>query len=82
MRTGFLNKQRRSNDLKKMSRHNATIPAPLAEEIRRQIGSPGVTRYLASLPTFSVDPGLPERLSDLLGELRRAEARGRGRKGG
>ena len=62
-----------------MTRHDAHRPAPLAAEIRRQLGSPGVTRYLSSLPSFSVDPGLPERLRDLLNELRQVEGHRRGR---
>jgi hypothetical protein len=67
--------------LKKMTRREATTSSALAGEICHQLGSPGVARYLSSLRTFSVEPGLPERLRDLLGELQRAEAH-RQRNGG
>jgi hypothetical protein len=77
MRKGFSRKNR-SENLKNMTRHDAHRPAPLAAEIRRQLGSPGVTRYLSSLPTFAVDAGMPESLRDLLSELQRAEAHRRG----
>jgi hypothetical protein len=51
---------------------------PVSKEIRRQFGSPGMRRYLASLPAFSVDTALPERLRVLLSNLQGAEARRRG----
>jgi hypothetical protein len=57
-----------------MIRHKANRSAALADEIRSRLGSPEVTRFLSSLPTFSTDLGLPERLRDLLEELQRAEA--------
>jgi hypothetical protein len=50
----------------------------LAEEIRRQFGSPGALRYLNALPSLEVEPGLPARLQDLLGKLRHAETSRRG----
>ncbi len=64
-----------------MTRHDGSRPEPLAEEIRRLLGSPGMTRYLSGLPDFSVEPGLPKRLSDLLGNLKRAERSWRGGRG-
>ena len=57
-----------------MSPQTVDGPDPLADEIRRQLGSAGLTRYLSSLPAFAVDPGMPERLRDLFAELQRAEA--------
>jgi hypothetical protein len=63
-----------------MTCHKANRSAALADEIRSRLGSPEVTRYLLSLPTFSTDLGLPERLRDLMEELQRAEA-GRRRSG-
>jgi hypothetical protein len=51
--------------------HNANI---LHEEIRRQFGSVGTTRFVRSLPVFQVEGGLPERFSTLLVELDLAEA--------
>jgi hypothetical protein len=44
------------------------------EEIRRQFGSAGTTRFLKSLPTFEVDDDVPDRFSSLLGELDRVES--------
>ena len=66
MRKGFSVEQDRSEDLGKMTRTNFNKSDPLAREIRRQFGSPGMTQYLANLPTFSVEAGLPERLAERL----------------
>jgi hypothetical protein len=51
--------------------HNANI---LHEEIRRQFGSVGTTRFVHSLPAFQVESDLPDRFSSLLTELELAEA--------
>jgi hypothetical protein len=65
-----------------MTRNSHPRSDMLAEEIRRQFGSPGALRYLNALPSLEVEPGLPARLQDLLGRLRNVEATrpaGRGR---
>lgn len=49
---------------------NANI---LQEEIRRQFGSAGTTRYVNSLPPYQVEPRIPERFANLLSELERRE---------
>lgn len=46
----------------------------LQEEIRKQFGSAGTSRFLRSLPGFQVDQGIPERFRNLLNELDRAES--------
>lgn len=46
----------------------------LQEEIRRQFGSAGMSRYIRALPAFEVERRVPERLVNLLSELDRAEA--------
>jgi hypothetical protein len=45
----------------------------LQEEIRRQLGSAGTSRYMRALPGFQVEHGIPDRLADLLSELDRVE---------
>ena len=65
-----------------MSHQTAERPDPLAEDIRRQFGSTAVRRYLSSLPAFGVDPGVPDRLRDLLADLKQVEGRRRRRSGG
>lgn len=50
---------------------NANI---LQEEIRRQFGSVGTTRYVKTLPPYQVEHRIPERLANLLSELERREA--------
>lgn len=50
----------------------------LQEEIRKQFGSAGTTRFVKSLPTFEIADEMPDRFMDLLGELDRAEADRRG----
>jgi hypothetical protein len=51
--------------------HNAKI---LQEEIRKQFGSAGTSRFLRSLPGFQVEHGIPERFRNLLNELERTES--------
>ena len=46
----------------------------LQEEIRRQFGSAGTSRYMRALPGFQVEHGIPDRLADLLSELDRVES--------
>ena len=51
--------------------HNAKI---LQEEIRKQFGSAGTSRFVRSLPGFQVEQGIPERFANLLNELDRSES--------
>ena len=74
----FSLKRNRLEDVTRMRPHTARRSDPLTEEIRRQIGSSGVKRYLASLPPFAVEPGLPDHFRKLLGDLESAEIRGQG----
>jgi hypothetical protein len=46
----------------------------LQEEIRKQFGSAGTSRYLRALPGFQVEHRTPQRFTNLLAELDRAEA--------
>lgn len=58
--------------------HNAKI---LQEEIRRQFGSAGTSRFLRALPDLKVEHQIPDRFTNLLTELDRAEsARRNGRR--
>jgi hypothetical protein len=45
----------------------------LSPEVRRQIGSEPMRRFVRSLPAFSVKPDVPEHLQDLLDRLDHAE---------
>jgi hypothetical protein len=45
----------------------------LSPEVRRQIGSEPMRRFVRSLPPFAVKPDVPAHLRDLLDELDRAE---------
>jgi hypothetical protein len=49
----------------------------LAATIRRQVGAERMTRYLRSLPQFSLSDHIPDEFGRLLCELDRAEARAR-----
>jgi hypothetical protein len=52
----------------------------LPPEVRRQMGSEPVRRFVRSLPPFAVKPDVPEHLRDLLDELDRAEKKARNRR--
>lgn len=56
-----------------MSRNGTQSENSLQQEIRKQFGSTGTTRFVRSLPTFQVNDDLPDRFSNLLDELDRAE---------
>ena len=58
--------------------HNAKI---LQQEIRRQFGSAGVSRFLRAQPNFQVEQKIPDRFANLLIELDRAESDRRKGKG-
>ena len=47
----------------------------LPDEIRRQMGSPAMTRYVRSLPSWSELPDNDDKFADLLAELDRVETR-------
>ncbi|NGO51544.1 hypothetical protein G6N73_10170 [Mesorhizobium camelthorni] len=51
----------------------------LPTEVRRQIGSEQMRRFVRSLPPFAVKPDVPAHLRDLLDELNRAEKKTRAR---
>jgi hypothetical protein len=57
-----------------MSQNAKNGAKTLQAEIRRQLGSPPITRFLHSLPAFQVEHATPEQFARLLGELDRAEA--------
>jgi len=46
----------------------------LQEEIRKQFGSAGTSRFLRSLPGLKVEQGIPDRFCNLLNELDRVES--------
>lgn len=54
----------------------------LSPEVRRQIGSEPMRRFVRSLPTFAVKPDVPKHLQDLLDQLDRAEKKKKLRNGG
>ncbi|MBL8576878.1 MAG: hypothetical protein JNK47_06605 [Mesorhizobium sp.] len=45
----------------------------LRQEIRKQFGSAATTRFVRSIPAFHVENAMPERFTDLLAQLDRAE---------
>ncbi len=51
--------------------HNTKI---LQEQIRRQFGSAGTSRFLRALPSLQVEHKIPERFTNLLTELDHAES--------
>jgi hypothetical protein len=57
-----------------MSRKKPDNASILQDEIRRQLGSAGTSRFLRALPDFQVERRIPERFLKLLNELDRAEA--------
>lgn len=58
-----------------MIRHNEERQGRMTEEIRRQFGSAGTTRFLRSIPALQVEKEIPDLLQDLLCELERVEAK-------
>ncbi len=57
---------------------NARIPdtpGSLPVEIHRQLGSPAMTRFVHSLPSFGDPPETDDRFATLLDELDRVESR-------
>lgn len=56
-----------------MSRIGTNSDSTLQQEIRKQFGSTGTTRFVRSLPAFRVEDELPDRFSSLLTELELAE---------
>lgn len=60
-----------------MTRNPSASPDRLPQEIRRQVGSAEMARFLNALPSFQVDARVPDNLRTLLDELDRAETRSR-----
>ena len=56
-----------------MSRNRSNRVGILQDEIRKQFGSTGTTRYLHALPGFKVERSIPKRFRNLLTELERTE---------
>lgn len=56
-----------------MTRDAPYEPDNLSAEIRRQIGSEPMRRFVRSLPAFAVKHTLPAHLRELLDRLDRAE---------
>jgi hypothetical protein len=70
------------NDLGKAMYGNGKCSTKLLQdEIRKQLGSHSVTRFVHSLPLFRIERDMPTRLSGLLAELDRAEGEQREREG-
>ena len=61
-----------------MARNMLHDTKTLQEEIRRQFGSAGMSRFMRALPGFQVEQGIPDGLADLLIELDRADRRNAG----
>lgn len=60
-----------------MTRNSNNNQAPVQEQIRRQLGSAEMARFLNALPSFQVDDNIPDDFQVLLGKLDRAEMRSR-----
>lgn len=56
-----------------MARGSKKMNNTLVAEIRRQIGTETMARFVRSLPAFKPDPELPRVLLDLLGKLEQEE---------
>lgn len=56
-----------------MSRNRPHRTSTLQDEIRKQFGSAGTSRFLRALPGFQVEHRIPKRFRNLLTELERAE---------
>jgi len=56
-----------------MSRNRPDRAKILQDEIRKQFGSAGTSRFLHALPGFQPEHRIPERFANLLKELDRAE---------
>lgn len=54
-------------------------PGILREEIRRQLNSGGVMRFLRSMEIFHVEEDVPQDMQRLLAELDRADRQNGGR---
>jgi len=52
-----------------MARAIDKTTSTLAAEIRRQLGTETMTRFVRSLPAFKPDPEIPGNIRDLLGKL-------------
>ncbi|MEP9386704.1 hypothetical protein [Mesorhizobium sp. KR9-304] len=68
----------RTKSWKTMPRNKPNSANILQDEIRKQFGSAGTSRFLRALPGFRVEHKIPERFSNLLAELDRAESSQRG----
>ena len=53
----------------------------LSPEVRRQMGSEPMRRFVRSMPAFSVKPDVPAHLRDLLDQLDQAEKKTKARNG-
>jgi hypothetical protein len=62
-----------------MTRDTQRPMKSLPPEVRRQIGSEPMRRYVRSFPAFAVKPDVPAHLRDLLDELDRAEKKTKAR---
>jgi hypothetical protein len=54
----------------------------LSPEVRRQIGSEPVRRFVRSLPAFAIKPDMPAHLQELLDQLDRVEKKIKAGNGG
>jgi hypothetical protein len=52
-----------------MARAIDKTTSTLAAEIRRQLGTETMSRFVRSLPAFKPDPEIPGNIRDLLGKL-------------
>ena len=58
-----------------MTFNNGVRPESLPDDIRRQFGAPGTTRFLRAQPWLHAEPGIPQQFMELLAELDCAEGR-------
>lgn len=57
-----------------MNGNNGERRAELANDIRRQLGTEAMKRFLRTLPAFRLEKEVPKQLTDLLDRLDGAEA--------
>jgi hypothetical protein len=59
-----------------MTRSRVDKRDTLSDEVRRQFGSAGMSRFLRALPLFRIDLRMPDQFQNLLAELDRVETAG------
>jgi hypothetical protein len=77
LRAGSFNHEQAGREM--MTRYTQHPVKSLSPEVRSQIGSEPMRRFVRSLPPFTVKPDVPAHLRDLLDQLDRAEKKTKSR---